>query len=259
MNRFKKILLIGAAMAMPSLAFAAAGAAGGLNGTAHDFTASPTMTAAAGGAIGLCTYCHTPHQAITTSLLWNHTLSAKTFTWDDATTTGGTTYASIAPTYKGPTIKCLSCHDGSVAIGDVSMFRETTGVMDTFKVGDDPLMPFTKIGGGGAMKGNHPVGMPYPQAVANQYNSVTTGAAVPVTEFVANPVGTNGTFIKLYNDSTGTGGVISGGAVAGKTGIECSSCHDPHNKSTADDLFLRGKIAGADAGSGYICLQCHIK
>ena len=255
LSRVLKTALAVLALA-PALAWSAPGPAGGLAATAHDFTASPTMTAAAGGAIGLCTYCHTPHQAITTSLLWNHKATANTFTWDDATTTGGTTYATIAPAYKGPTVKCLSCHDGSVAIGDVALFRETAGVMDTFKVGDDPLMPMTKIGAGGAMKGNHPVGMPYVQAAANTYNAVTTGAAVPVGDFVANPVGTNATFIKLYND---VGGLISGGASAGKTGIECSSCHDPHNKSTADDLFLRAKISGATNASGYICLQCHIK
>ena len=84
MKRFVRSSIVAAALAVPFVAFAAAGPAGGLAATAHDFTASPTMTAAAGGAIGLCTYCHTPHQAITTSLLWNHKATANTFGWDAA-------------------------------------------------------------------------------------------------------------------------------------------------------------------------------
>ena len=50
------------------------------------------------------------------------------------------------------------------------------------------------------------------------------------------------------------------GATAGSTGIECSSCHDPHNKQAVDDLFLRGTLTGNTGGpTGYICLKCHQK
>jgi len=140
--------------------------------------------------------------------LWNHTLSTNTFTWDDATTTGGTNYATITPTYKGPTVKCLSCHDGSVAIGDANMYKESKAVFNTYKIGDDG-MTAKVIGKAGALGGNHPVAMPYPYLqAANTYNSVTTGANVPLTEFVSNPVGTNGTNIKLYKVNGGAGGTI---------------------------------------------------
>ena len=63
--------------------------------------------------IGQCTKCHTPHQAKSTSLLWNHTLQAITYKWDDPATTAGTAYATFkGDTYNGPTIKGLSCLDG---------------------------------------------------------------------------------------------------------------------------------------------------
>lgn len=42
-----------------------------------------------------------------------------------------------------------------------------------------------------------------------------------------------------------------------KTGIECSSCHDPHNKASVDEFFLRGELKGST--SAYICLKGHIK
>jgi len=130
----------------------AATPAAGLSGTRHDFAYRTmfleTQTAAAGGpgvpgGVGLCTYCHTPHSASSTALLWNHTLSASTFTWSEVATGGGTPYPTIGPTYRGPTVKCLSCHD-------------------------------------------------------------------------------------------------------------------PHNRQTSDDLFLRGKLSGSDKASGYLCSQCHV-
>ena len=51
--------------------------------------------------MGLCTFCHTPHKALSTLLLWNHTLSTNSFRWDMAATTAGTTF----PTFKGDTYK----------------------------------------------------------------------------------------------------------------------------------------------------------
>lgn len=269
MKKIVKKVVIAAAMASPLLAFAAAGT--GLLGGVHDFaTNAAYMTTQTDGAgvtvmatnsVGLCSYCHTPHSALQTSLLWNHKLSANTFTWDDAATQGGTAYASMAPTYKGPSVKCLSCHDGSIAIGDVALYNDKLNAnYNTYKV-----TGYTQIAKGalaGNMAGNHPIAMPYPFGNAvSTYNTKTTGGAVTLTEFVANPVNQNGTTVKLYNDN-GTGGITAGG-VAGKSGIECSSCHDVHNKVAVDDMLLRGKINGSTAaagtGGGYLCLQCHTK
>jgi Doubled CXXCH motif (Paired_CXXCH_1) len=243
-----RILAAAALSLAPALAWAAAGGTG-LSGTAHDFSSS-------GGGVGLCTFCHTPHRAITTPLLWNHTLSTSTFSWDVTKTTAGTSYPSFkGDTYTGPSAKCLSCHDGTVAIGDIAWWNEGKPAAalentkhewpDTFNVG-------ARDGVVGSMKGNHPVAMPYPFGNApNTYNGVTTGAGATLTEWQANPLSN----IRLFNDD-GSGN-ISAGAVAGKTGIECSSCHDPHNKASVDDLFLRGTLAGST--TDYICLKCHVK
>ena len=83
----------------------------GLRGTRHDFSGFGSPGS------GLCTYCHTPHRAASTSLLWNHRLSPNVFQWDVPSTTAGTPFPTFrGDTYQGPTTKCLSCHDGSVAI-----------------------------------------------------------------------------------------------------------------------------------------------
>lgn len=265
MKNFIKKLVVAAAMAAPILVMAATPGAGLFN-TRHDFASRAAYMATqlddkgvanpAPNSVGLCSYCHTPHSAISTSLLWNHNLSAATFTWDEATTTGGTPYASIAPAYKGPSVKCLSCHDGSVAVGDVALYMEGPAVFNTYKITGGAQIG-AKGGVAGAMGGNHPIAMPYPLGnAASTYNTKTTGAAVVLSEFVAAPENTNATKVKLYSDN---GGSITGGGAAGTAGIECSSCHDVHNKASVDDLFLRGKIAGSTAAAGYLCLQCHVK
>lgn len=229
-----------------------AGAVGGLAGTPHDFSNAGMNTQ----PVGLCTFCHTPHRAYSTRLLWNHTLSSNTFSWSDATSTmGGTQLPANVATWTGPSKNCLSCHDGSVAIGDIAWFSEASwnGVN---AINPDKHAPSTdpfNVGWQGNMSGNHPVAVPYPiNNTANTYNGITTGSNVIVSDFKADP--TSGG-IRLFHDNAGS---ADAGAVAGKTGIECSSCHDPHNGPTAiGDEFLRGNMEGND--SNYICLKCHSK
>lgn len=243
MKLLKFVLLLAVIALAPALAWAAPG--GGIAGTSHDFSSK-------GGGVGLCTFCHTPHKALSTLLLWNHTLSTNTFKWDVPATTAGTTYPTFkGDTYKGPTAKCLSCHDGSVAVGDIAWWMEgKPAVLDNTKhsTGEFNIASTT-----GSMAGNHPVAMPYPYLQAkNTYNAVTTGTGATLNEWQTDPTGLN---IRMFNDD-GTGN-ITAGVVAAKTGIECSSCHDPHNKASVDDLFLRGTLKGTT--TAYICLKCHIK
>lgn len=250
----------------PTAAMAAAGFGTGIYGTSHDFQSGTGSSGVANGA-GMCTFCHTPHKAKSSLLLWNHTLSSNTFQWDVAATTSGTALPGFTGNaYNGPSAKCLSCHDGSVAIGDVGWFKEASATggnaLSSFKVGQagtsNPSLAGTtskQVGAGGNLSGNHPVAIPYPfNGAPNVYNGSTTGAQLATTDFQTDPTANN---IRLYSDVGG--GAIVGKATAGKTGIECSSCHDPHNKAAKDDFFLRGKITGGTQADGYICLQCHIK
>jgi len=222
----------------------------GISNTFHDFS----FKAAGDSVTGVCTFCHTPHRAIQTRLLWNHTLSQNTFTWQDAThTTGGTPLPTIDPSWTGPTKFCLSCHDGSVAIGDVAWFNKQTWngnpIDDTTHDNDD-----VTIGAGGDMSGNHPVAHPFPlNGTPSTYNDVTTGDEALISGWVPDP-SVNG--IRLFHQEGG--GLVVAGGRTGNTGIECSSCHDPHNGPTVQDkFFLRGELGGN--GPDYICLKCHSK
>jgi len=247
----------------------------GFDGSWHDFVDGPAgllgVFEVVNGIpvpVGQCTLCHTPHVALQTALLWNHHLSNNSqFTWEaNATTMAGTSYATIANTWTGPTAKCLSCHDGSVNAVTINWFEgvtppafpnnETCTTTNGVTTCQGPQQPVNVIVGyAGSMMHSHPSAMPYPcTGTRSTYNGVTTGAAIVGTEWVGKPV----LPIRLYQE---TNGVVSrspsAGCVAGSAGVECTSCHDVHNRENIDVNLLRGYISGG--GSNYICNECHSK
>ena len=282
-------ILVATGLALASMTTIAATAPGaGITGTKHDWSATsgqtlylwldskgaqttyntgtPYIDPATGlqgttkVQFGLCTKCHTPHQAKSTNLLWNHTLTVLNFSWDQPKTTAGTDYAEFkGDTYKGPTTKCLSCHDGSLASTDGVWFNRQIVGGGKYVAPPGTLNSGHEVaemdGSDGHMAGTHPVAMPYPlNGAPNIYNGVTTGSEIQFAEFVADPT-VNG--IRLFNDD-GAGNIIAG-KVPGATGMECTSCHDVHNGTRAvGAILLTGKLAGGKA-DGYICTQCHNK
>jgi predicted CXXCH cytochrome family protein len=255
--RTRKTLLLLVSMLL--LGAGVAWASGGIVGTVHDFTTTgaslgqtPDFTAHDSN-VGLCTYCHTPHNAGTNRLIWNHQLPGTTYSWSGVTQTiGGTQLPSIPSAWQGPSKFCLSCHDGTVEVGYVYWFNEAANQ----HLNTNTMTLSHKMATAGSLNGNHPVAVPYPfGGVANTYNGVITGSGVLLSGFYNDPTGGG---IRLFNDD-GTGNHnITAGPVALQTGMECSSCHDPHNGPTAGpDKFLRGTLGGSDAN--YICLKCHNK
>lgn len=221
---------------------------GGIIGTAHDFSA--------GRGADPCIFCHAPHRVGTTALLWNHTQSRNTFSWGTPSTTAGTVFPVFrGDTYTGPSAKCLGCHDGSVAIGNLAISGADgagSAFTETRLAWPSPMNVGASGGVPGSLRGLHPVAMPYPLGGRNTYNGVMTGAHLSLAEWETDPQTLN---IRLYTDK-GTGLIIPGtGGLT--TGIECSSCHDPHNKASVETKFLRGRLSGT--GTDYLCRKCHNK
>lgn len=222
----------------------------GIVDSPHDFSqrlAGETET-------GACTFCHTPHRGSRTPLAWNHTLPSTSYTWSDCTvTSGGTPLPAIGSAWGGPTKFCLSCHDGSVAVGDIGWFdgRSWTGsraVVNRKEQGDRSQIPKSARD----LIGNHPVAAPYPFLQAkNTYNGVTTGTRVRLGDFNPDPTALG---IRLFRNPAGQ--QVSAGASAGETGIECTSCHGVHNEKgvVVDRPLLRGTNAG---DGGNLCKKCH--
>jgi predicted CXXCH cytochrome family protein len=208
--------------------------------------------------IGQCTKCHTLHQAKSTKLLWNHTLQSTAYRWDDPTTTAGTPFPTFqGDTYKGPTTKCLSCHDGLMASTDGMWFNRQFVTGARFVAAPGAPDNGHDVAKGANLSSTHPVAMPYPlNGSPSTYNFVRN-ALLERTEWVADPMSAND--VRLFKDD-GAGNIVAGTS-PGRTGIECTSCHDVHNGARVRDaMLLTGSLSGADRGrGGYLCTQCHVK
>lgn len=213
------------------------GIAGPLANTKHDLHTGSTaaIKATSPTVDDTCVFCHTTHNGTPggAAPLWNHALTSATLRWSPTTTVRGTTLPTdITSAALEGTRACMSCHDGTVALGSVLVYynssTDTSGPM-TFTVTG------TNTTGGKLastslsymdpthMEKNHPLGVPKPAAKPGFSN------------YVASDGGT-GVWYRTSSDNNQY--------------VECQSCHDPHNTTVMP--FLRISNAG-----GAICSSCH--
>ena len=153
-----------------------------------------------------CLYCHVPHSGVGKGPLWGQTFSSgiyTTYTSDTEQNTG------IQPELGQDSSLCLSCHDGTVAVGQVTPYGPYT------MSGSMPTM-------GTKLESSHPFSLKLP----------LKDAADLVASLVAN--GTTA-------DPTGSVKLIHGN-------VECTSCHDPHRQGVdkqSPNFLVRDNLKGA--------------
>ncbi|HJW33333.1 MAG TPA: cytochrome c3 family protein [Holophagaceae bacterium] len=199
----------------------------GIMGTAHDLSASGMNHVT--GSSEVCIFCHTPHRApegIRQNIPeWNHVTTSVTFVMYTSPGIKG----AIDTQPVGPSLACLSCHDGTVAMGALHELPEGGGQDD-----------YASAQGGvnrasGLMVGPNLVGRDlsnvHPISIA--YRDDLNKTLRPPGELVG---------VKLYPSN------VRGAKV------QCSSCHDPHNFGTDGSTapFLRVTKHGSS-----LCLACH--
>ena len=201
--------------------------AGSIIGTAHDFSAS-------GWSLGeICVACHTPHNSDTTvadAPLWNHAVTAETFTMYSGS---GTLDATVDGQPTGTSKLCLSCHDGATALDSFGGNVGVTVMSGASAVGGD-------IAG---LSNDHPI-------------SLTYNTALSVTDPGLHDPATRNVTIGAGGDKPRTGTVASLMLSGGK--VQCTSCHDVHNGSVGPGSNFSPFLKVSKAGSA-ICLTCHNK
>jgi len=173
---------------------------------AHDLSMSGSSHIQ-GSMSAACLYCHVPHSGSGKSALWGQTLSNQIYTTYVSNTAQNTT---VQPPLGQDSSLCLSCHDGTVGVGQVT-----------------PYGPYMMHGNfpntmGTQLQGSHPFSLQLP----------LKDAASLVPSLVAN--GTT-------NDPTKSVQLIKGN-------IECSSCHNPHIQNTdklSANFLVRDNAKGA--------------
>lgn len=141
----------------------------------------------------ICVYCHTPHKArTTTGLLWNRDDSTATYTQYQSSSLDATVGQ---PT--GASKMCLSCHDGTIALGEL-VSRQTeipfAGGIRFLPDGDTKL--------GTDLSDDHPVSFVYDESLAIQNGELASPSTLTNT-------------VRLDKLSE----------------LQCTACHDPHDDS----------------------------
>lgn len=197
----------------------------------------------------ICIFCHTPHnaenaQASEWAPLWNHQNTEVT-TFQMAST------ANVSPGKRswmtntqptGISKKCLSCHDGTVAIGAVLnggtiAVTGTSGSGDILQSGDYGFI-------GTDLRGGHVISFNYDQFQQN-----------------VDPPETN---YRSYNNILGLDSKNKLMFDRNRN-MQCHTCHDPHTDWCDDNIVpnavgqdpLWRKACDSTYGSGSVCRVCH--
>lgn len=219
---------------------------GAIVNTKHNMSTSGSGTVKSTGEQEVCVFCHIPHNSQAGAApLWNRSMSAASYTMYNSDYLRRMNYPTptelgTAPGTPGTLSRqCLSCHDGTVAIGSVYVVRGTlmgATLIPMANVNPNGTLPATAAGYIGTdLRGHHPVGIEYNHLVNKAFGSGNR----PI-ELLATP----GVAIKLYT-------------YGGKQYVECSSCHDPHIENGKFLRFSSGTSHGANVYG--TCTSCHDK
>ncbi len=227
-----------------------------IRNTKHNFSIGGPGDVTASSESQVCVFCHTPHGATDAPAapLWNKALSGATYT---PYTSSSIDAQNISAEPGGSSKLCLSCHDGTLAIGavnvangqqNVSISLSGTATGGTMPEGEGASTGFTPRLGTD-LANDHPISLTYDSSLAQADGELLDPASAPHIQ-------------------TRTPGIkplvpLEGGKV------ECISCHDPHIRDTdiAKDIkFLRlnrfqeGIPGGSFSQSAdIVCLACHDK
>jgi hypothetical protein len=253
-------LLLALAAGLAPLAPAHAAKVADIANTRHNLSKSGPGTVTATNETQICVFCHTPHGAenVVGAPLWNRKLSGATYT----TYSSSSIEASVAELSKGPgglSRLCLSCHDGTLAIGNVNVLNgqtnvsialSGTGAGGTMPPGAGTTTGFTR-NLGTDLSNDHPISFTYDATVASADGELRTpDGAIVGTRLAGQPRPK----LPLENGQ-----------------MQCTTCHDPHLKETdptkpaAKFLRLNRLQESTPAGGTFsetndiFCLACHDK
>jgi hypothetical protein len=254
MRNALKILFV-VALAIPTMASAL------ISNTKHNLTSTgPGGVKFTDTNADMCKFCHLVHDANTANgTLWARPApTGIAWTAGNTLTSDGTVLDSTNAALGAGSQKCLSCHDGTVALNTVinAGGQYSQVALGSTALGGANIVAGTNVFLRGStymanLNGQHPVGIPFAGqsgslAVAAEYGTASVaGCASGVPVCVAGATTpAAGAFIKLYG-------------AAGAYQVECSSCHEPHAENVGGNFPFFLRVSGATVNGR--CGACHKK
>lgn len=218
-----------------------------MKNTKHDLSSGSTASIRSSFGAGtdqICAFCHTPHSSRKDAPLWNRTDVSGPYTVYSSDVLAELTYPSPdQPTTRTSPVDvhvktriCLSCHDGTIALGNL--------VNLPFPLNSNVLMQGANLTGdfkldtsaagyiGLDLSDDHPVSILYSGTAKDLELNDTIG----------------GTKVRVYDSMNGSRVSTAGATVY----VECTSCHDAHDNTNGSFLVE------SNSGSA-LCKECHKK
>jgi len=187
----------------------------------HNLSISSLGTVHANTETEVCIFCHTPHHASATDgPLWNHKMSAATYTPFTSPTLTALNVSIGQPT--GSSRLCLSCHDGTVALGLVGNRPGGIAMNNPLPAASDLSLNLSS---------DHPISFIYDSALANAANAASLGDGLVDPRTLPPEV------------------VLENGNI-----LQCTTCHDPHNNQYGSFLVINNNDPN---NPSKLCVTCH--
>jgi hypothetical protein len=217
-------LVVALALAFPTVA---AAQHEGVSSTVHNLSASGPGEIRALQETEVCKFCHIPHNAVVPQPLWGHTLSAVD-RYEVPTVRRGKGMSEPAPQPDGSSRLCLSCHDGTVALGDIGGSGSRIAM-----AGAQRLDSARRGHIGTDLSGSHPISFVVPDGDPGGPDSERDMGLRPLA--------------LIHSEES-----IS---LDAKGKMQCTTCHDPHSDRHHDP----GRVPRfwVKPTVDEVCLACH--
>jgi hypothetical protein len=195
-----------------------AGGSGSVVNTRHNLSVSGPGDIKATSETRVCIFCHASHRTSGDGPLWNHETTEA-----DATRLYNRSTLEARPEQPtGATKLCLSCHDGTIAVGAVKGLSRPIEMRGVGAKGEIPGALKSNLGAD--LSGTHPVSIKYQQ-----------GASLASDHLRWPPFDPEG---EVGPDADGY--------------VQCTACHDPHDDSKSERYPFWRKRTFSE-----VCLTCH--
>jgi hypothetical protein len=194
--------------------------------TPHNLSASGPGEIHAVSETEVCKLCHIPHNAEVPVPLWSRPLSKAQYLTPEVR--AGGEHRTPAPQPDGSSRLCLSCHDGTIALGEVLGEPQPIAM-----AGAERIHPGRKGFIGTDLSGSHPVSFVVTPSDLEGLEDTDIG-------------------IRSLSAIVGDGDV----RLDAEGKMQCTTCHDPH----ADRYFVPGRMPRfwVRPTVDEVCLTCHV-
>jgi hypothetical protein len=195
-------------------------------GTVHNLSVTGPGEIKSQSETEVCKFCHIPHNAVVPSPLWGQALS-RVEHYDVPDIGSGMKDREPAPQPDGSSRLCLSCHDGTVALGEIAGGPPIQMSGSWRLTRDRPGFIGTDL------SGSHPVSFVVPDSRSGDTSGERDMGIKPLDVILSD------TGVRLDD----------------KGKMQCTTCHNPHE----DQFYQPGEVPHfwVKPTVEEVCLTCH--